>query len=147
MNIVHCEEYVGPDCKALENFALSHLSELELDFVATEFDYCLSQDFDSHNFPLGSYTCPVLVRFQMTDLDTDYIRDFHFDNQDGVPDNYCYDLVRAIDIAADCSSIPNEIVLIWSADAAHNCIDLEIDYDLGDSLDYNCFHNPDFLDS
>ena len=80
-----------PECKTLGNFALPHLFELELDSVATEFDYCSLQG-SVHNSLSVSYTCPALARFQMTDLGTDYIRDFHFDNQDDVPDNYYYNL-------------------------------------------------------
>ena len=76
----------------------------------------------------------------MTDLDTDYIRDCHSDNQDVVPDNYYCNLEQAIGIAADYSSL-NEIVLIWSVHEqrprSRNCIDLEIDCDLVDNLDCN----------
>ena len=76
----------------------------------------------------------------MIDLDTDYTRDCHFDNQGVVPDNHYCNLEQAIDIAADYS-ILDEIVLTWSVhehrQRSRNCTDLEIDCDLVDNLDCN----------
>ena len=70
----------------------------------------------------------------MTDLDTDYIRDYHFDNRGVVPDNHCHNLGRVIGIVAGCLTNLYEIVLIENVDVVRSYIDLEIDYDLVDNL-------------
>ena len=80
----------------------------------------------------------------MTDLDTDYIRDYHFDNLDVVPDNHYRTLERAIGIAADYLANLDEIVPIGNETVARNYIDLEIDCDLVDNLDYS-YSGRDFL--
>ena len=137
-------------CRTLGNFALPHLFELELDSVATGFDYYLLQG-SVHNSLSVSYTCPALVKFRMIDLDMGYILDFHFKNQGAVPDNYCYSPGQAIDIAAGYWTNLGEIGLIGTVHEhrprSRNCIDLEIDCDLVDSLGCNHSHNLDSLDN
>ena len=140
-----------PECKTLENFALPHLFGLELDSVATEFDYYSLQG-SVHNSLSVSYTCSALARFQTTDLGMDYIHDYHFDNLGGsYQERRYYNPEQAIGIAADYLTNLDEIVLIWSVhelrQRSRNCIDLEIDCDLVDNLGCNCSHNRDFLDN
>ena len=78
----------------------------------------------------------------MTDLDTGYTHDYRSDNQTDALD---YSLEQAIDIAADCLTSRDEIVLILSVVFAHNYIDLEISYDLVDNSDCSYFDNPDLF--